>query len=140
MAEPKTKKNRVSVESFLESVEDEKRKTDSFAVHEMMKDITGDEGSMWGASIVGYGSYHYKYASGQEGDWMATGFSPRKNALTLYIMSGFDNYDSLLSQLGKFKTGKACLYIKKLEDVDHDVLKKLIRESYNWMTTKYPSK
>ena len=139
MAEPKTKKNTTSIEDFLNAVEDPKKREDSFAIHEIMKEVTGDEGSMWGASIVGYGSYHYVYASGQEGDWMATGFSPRKNALTLYVMSGFDNVDSYLSRLGKFKTGKACLYIKKLEDVDVNVLKELIRESYEWITTKYPS-
>lgn len=89
---------------------------------------------MWGKSIVGFGSYHYVYASGQEGDWMAIGFSPLKQSLTLYIMSGFKAYDELMSKLGKYKTGKSCLYIKSLEDVDEGVLKELIKESFEWMT------
>ena len=139
MAELKTKKNSASIESFLNTVDDVAKKEDSYKLHNIMQEITGDEGSMWGPSIVGYGSYHYKYASGQEGDWMATGFSPRKNALTVYIMSGFDRYDELMKKLGKFKTGKSCLYIKKLEDVDLDVLKELILESFNFIREKYPS-
>lgn len=84
---------------------------------------------MWGSSIVGFGDYHYKYESGREGDWFVTGFSPRKQNLTLYIMAGFDNYDQLLSRLGKYKTGKSCLYINKLDDVDLDVLKELVAQS-----------
>jgi hypothetical protein len=138
MAELKTKKNPASIEEFLSAVEDDKKREDSFKVHKLMQEVTGDEGSMWGPSIVGYGSYHYKYASGQEGDWMATGFSPRKNAITLYIMSGFDNYDHLLEKLGKFKTGKACLYVKKLEDIDREVLKELVKESVKFIQEKYP--
>ena len=96
----------------------------------MMVEITGEQPKMWGKSIVGYGSYHYKYASGQEGEWMATGFSPRKTALTLYIMGGFDKGNKLLEKLGKYKTGKSCLYIKKLEDINEDVLRKMIKTSY----------
>jgi hypothetical protein len=94
-----------------------------------MRDITGDEPAMWGTSIIGFGSYRYKYASGREGEWFLTGFSPRKQNLTLYIMSGFDNYDSLLSELGKYKTGKSCLYINKLDDVDMQTLRDLIEQS-----------
>jgi hypothetical protein len=94
-----------------------------------MREITGEEPAMWGSSIVGFGSYHYVYASGREGDWFLTGFAPRKQALTMYIMSGFSEYDELLEKLGKFKTGKACLYVKKLDDIHLPTLKKLIRQS-----------
>jgi len=129
MAELKTQKTRASVAKFLASIEDEKRRKDSRAVLKMMKEITGDKPEMWGPAIIGFGSYHYTYASGREGDWFLTGFSPRKQALTLYIMSGFSKYDALLKKLGKFKTGKACLYIKKLEDVHLPTLEELIRRS-----------
>jgi len=129
MAELKTKRNEGNVEAFLKSVPDEKKRQDSFAVLELMKQVTGKEPEMWGDSIVGFGSYHYKYASGREGDWFITGFSPRKQNLTLYIMSGFDEYDQLLNKLGKYSTGKSCLYIKKIEDVDVNVLKELVKRS-----------
>jgi hypothetical protein len=129
MAELKTQKTRASVAKFLASIEDEKKRKDSRAVLKMMKEITGDKPKMWGTAMIGFGSYHYKYASGKEGDWFLTGFSPRKQALTLYIMSGFSKYDALLKKLGKFKTGKACLYIKKLEDVHLPTLEELIRRS-----------
>ena len=129
MAEPKTQKTRESVAKFIASIEDDKRRKDSRAVLKMMKEITGDKPEMWGPAIIGFGSYHYTYASGREGDWFLTGFSPRKQALTLYIMSGFSKYDALLKKLGKFKTGKACLYIKKLEDVHLPTLEELIRRS-----------
>ena len=129
MAELKTQKTRASVAKFLASIEDEKRRKDSRAVLKMMKEITGDKPEMWGPAIIGFGSYHYTYASGREGDWFLTGFSPRKQALTLYIMSGFSKYDALLKKLGKFKTGKACLYIKKLEDIHLPTLEELIRRS-----------
>ena len=98
-----------------------------------MRQVTGEEPEMWGDSIVGFGSYHYKYASGREGDWFLVGFSPRKQNLTLYIMSGFDEYDQLLVKLGKHSTGKSCLYIKQIEDVDLDVLKKLVQKSVDYM-------
>ena len=94
-----------------------------------MKEVTGEEPKMWGDSIVGFGDYHYQYASGREGNWFLAGFSPRKQNLTLYIMAGFDNYDTLLSQLGKYKTGKSCLYINKIADVNLDVLKELVQQS-----------
>jgi hypothetical protein len=129
MAELKTQKNDASVEAFLNSVEDEKKRKDSFAIMELMKEVTGEEPTMWGTSIIGFGSYHFKYASGREGGWMVTGFSPRKQNLTLYIMSGIDHYDELMSNLGKYKTGKSCLYIKKIEDVDLDVLRELVKQS-----------
>ena len=129
MAELKTKRNKGDVEAFLNSVPDEKKRQDSFMVMELMKQVTGKEPEMWGDSIVGFGSYHYIYASGREGNWFLTGFSPRKQNLTLYIMSGFDEYDQLLNKLGKHSTGKSCLYIKKIEDVDVSVLKELVKRS-----------
>ncbi|HEX6385483.1 MAG TPA: DUF1801 domain-containing protein [Anaerolineae bacterium] len=129
MAEPKTRPNDESVEAFLNSVEDEKKREDAFALLELMKEVMGEEPVMWGDSIVGFGSYHYRYASGREGDSPLTGFSPRKRDLTLYIMAGFDQYDDLLERLGKFKTGKSCLYVKRLEDVNLDVLRELVRQS-----------
>ena len=129
MAELKTKKNKESVTQFLNGIEDEKRRKDAKAVLKMMKEITGEKPSMWGPSIVGFGHYHYKYASGRENDWFKVGFSPRKTALTLYLMTGFNRYQELMAKLGKYKTGKSCLYIKKLEDVDNDVLRELITES-----------
>lgn len=133
MAELKTTKNDKDPLAFLQSVENEKRKADSLVVMQMMEEITGEKPVMWGPSIVGFGSYHYKYASGHEGDWMITGFSPRKQALTLYIMPGFDRYENLMSQLGKYKTGKSCLYISKLEDVDKNILHELIAHSVKHM-------
>lgn len=122
---------------FLNSVENEKRKSDALVVLDLMKTITKLEPKMLGNSLVGFGSYHYKYASGREGDWPFTAFSPRKQNLTIYIMDGFQNHQDLLNQLGKYSTGKSCLYIKKLEDVDHKILEKLIISSFNRMNKKY---
>jgi hypothetical protein len=114
----KTKVNDASVTDFLNSVTDEQKRKDSLEILKIMKQITKEEPKMWGASIVGFGSYHYKGASGREGDWMLTGFSPRKQNLTLYLMHGFDEQKDLLKKLGKHKTSMGCLYIKKLDDVD----------------------
>lgn len=130
--ELKTKLNDGDVKEFLDSVENDKRRQDAFQMLDMMKSITGEDPKMWGSSIIGFGTYHYVYASGQEGDWMAAGFSPRKTALTLYIMAGFPRFEELMKDLGTYKTGKSCLYIKKLEDVNLDILKKLIKESYEF--------
>lgn len=129
MAELKTKPNDSSVEAFLNSVADPKKRQDSFAILDLMKKVTGAEPVMWGDSIIGFGDIHYRYASGREGDWFVTGFSPRAQNLTLYIMSGFEQYDELLAKLGKHKTGKSCLYIKKIEDIDQAVLEELVRQS-----------
>ena len=129
MAELKTKATRASVSTFLKSIADPQLREDAMAVAAMMKAVTKTEPRMWGTSIVGYGSQHYKYASGREGDWFRTGFSPRKNSLTLYITSSFEQYPDLMARLGKYKTGKACLYVKKLSDVDETVLRKLITQS-----------
>jgi len=133
----KTILNDGNVHEFINKVENEKRKTDSHQVLTLMKEITGEEPKMWGDSIVGFGKYHYKYDSGREGDMCMVGFSPRKTSLTVYIMPGFEKYDDLMQQLGKYKTGKSCLYIKKLEDVDLDILKTLINESFQYMDKKY---
>jgi hypothetical protein len=133
MSEPKTKKNDGDVRAFLNALPDERKRQDSLAILALMEEVTGEEAAMWGGSIVGFGSYHYVYASGREGDWPLTGFSPRKQALTVYITSGFDEYEDLLGRLGKYTTGKACLYIKRLSDVDQDALKLLVRRSAEHM-------
>ncbi len=133
MAELKTKINDKSVDDFLNSVPEEKKRKDSYTIKKIMEEITGEPAKMWGDSIVGFGSYHYKSKSGQEGDWMLTAFSPRKQSLTVYIMPGFERYEHLMDQLGKYKTGKSCLYIKKLEDVDMEVLKELVEVSVKHM-------
>lgn len=138
MAELKTKLNDGDVLAFLNAVEDEKRRADSMRALSLMKEISGEEAKMWGGSIVGFGSYHYEYASGRTGDWPLVGFSPRKQALTLYIMAGFSKYGSLMEKLGKYKTGKSCLYIKKWEDIDEDVLQELIKSSIDFLKSKYP--
>jgi len=132
-AELKTKLNDASVEGFLNSVKDEQTRADCFEILKIMKQVTKEEPKMWGSSIIGFGSYHYKGASGREGDWMLTGFSPRKQNLTLYLMGGFDTHVDLLKKLGKHKTSVGCLYVKKLEDVDVKVLKELIKKSFNTM-------
>lgn len=136
MTELKTKQNSASVIKFLDKVADIKKREDSFKVLELMKQITGEDPKMWGPSIVGFGTYHYIYESGREGDWFLTGFSPRKQDLTLYIMSGFKRYDELMHKLGRYKTGKACLYLKSLDDVDIKVLKNLISESVKYISKK----
>jgi len=133
MAELKTKVNDQSVAKFLGSVKEEQTRADCFAIMEMMKQATGAEPKMWGSSIVGFGSYHYKYESGREGDWFLTGFSPRKQSLTLYIMAGFEQYEELMKKLGKYKTGKSCLYVKKLAEVDQPTLRKLIQQSVKYL-------
>lgn len=131
--ELKTKLNDASVDDFINTVKDEQTRADCFEIAKIMKQVTKAEPKMWGTSIIGFGTYHYKGASGREGDWMLVGFSPRKQNLTLYIMAGFDRYDELLKKLGKFSTGKSCLYIKKLADIDKKVLKELVTESVKVM-------
>lgn len=138
MAELKTRQNDANVEEFLASVDNDRRREDSFEVLALMKRITGDEPRMWGTAIVGFGEYHYRYASGREGDMMRIGFSPRKQSLTLYVMPGFSSYEDLLSRLGKHRTGKSCLYVNKLADIDMGVLEQLIRSSLETMREKYP--
>lgn len=140
MAELKTRKTEASVDDFIAAVEDEQRRKDCKAVMAIMKRVTKSSPKMWGANIVGYGSYHYKYASGQEGDWPLVGLSPRKQNLTLYIMAGFDDYPELMAKLGKYKTGKSCLYLKRLADVDTAVLEKLVAASVKDMKEHYGRK
>ena len=128
-AELKTKVNDASVTKFLKSVDDEQKQKDCFEIVQMMKQATKAEPKMWGSSIIGFGSRRYKYASGREGDWMQIGFSPRKQNITLYLMLGSGRHTDLLKKLGKHSTGKGCLYIKRLSDVDIRVLKEMIKES-----------
>ena len=137
MAELKTKKNPADVSAFLASIEDEQQRKDCRELLVMMEELTGSKPSMWGSAIVGFGSYHYRYASGREGDWFLCGFSPRKHALSLYIMAGFKRHTELLAKLGKHKTGKSCLYVKKLDDIDRTVLRKLVRESVAYLRARY---
>jgi hypothetical protein len=125
----KTQKTDESVEDFLNAIPDEKKRKDSFAILELMMEVTGEEPKMWGTSIIGFGDLHYQYASGRQGDWFYTGFSPRKQNLTLYFSGGFDRLDELLKKLGKYKTGKGCLYINKLEDVDLPALREIVKQS-----------
>jgi hypothetical protein len=139
MSQNKTRPTTTSVTSFLDSAEDEIQRRDSHTLISIMKDITGEEPVMWGPSIIGFGSYHYKYDSGREGGMMLTGFSPRKQNLSLYIMAGFTKYEELLQNLGKHKTGKSCLYIKRLSEINTDVLMELIKASYNNYNHKYNS-
>ncbi len=131
MAELKTQKNSASVEDFINSVDGEVKKQDAYELLKMFTDATGEEAVMWGTSIIGFGQYHYKSErSTQEGDWPLAGFSPRKQSLTLYVLSDLEDYSDLLDKLGKHKASKACLYINKLSDVNADVLKELIERSY----------
>lgn len=133
MADLKTKATEASVTDFLDNVTSEDRRADCQRVLELMKEITGEQPKMWGPSMIGFGRYHYRYESGREGDWFLTGFSPRKANLTLYIMAGFERYDGLMGRLGKYKTGKSCLYLKRLSDVEEPVLRELIDESVKHM-------
>jgi len=137
MSDLKTTANEQSVQAFLESVENETKRANSFTILELMESVTGETPKMWGDTIVGFGSYRYKYATGREGDWFLAGFSPRKQNLTLYIMAGFEAYDALLGQLGKYKTGKSCLYINKLDDIDMEILKELVKQSVEHMKKAY---
>lgn len=140
MAENKTKPTTLSVTAFVNSIEDREKRADVKKVAAMMRRATGNRPRMWGTSIVGYGEYHYKYASGREGDFMITGYSPRKLALTVYIIAGFKSFDPLMKKLGKYKTGRSCLYIKRLSDVDEKTLERLIAGSVKYMRKNYPTK
>lgn len=136
-ANNKTYETEASVDDFLNSVENDQKRADCFQVKAWMESIIREPAKMWGSAIVGFGTYHFKYESGREGDFMKIGFSPRAQNLTLYIIPGFKRYPELMKKLGKYKTGKSCLYVKKLEDVDNDILQELITESINYMTNKY---
>lgn len=135
--ELKTKLNDASVEKFIKSVKDKKKQEDAFKLLDIFEKITGEKGKMWGSSIIGFGSYRYKYASGQEGDWMLTGFSPRKTNFSLYILGRNDKFRDLLNKLGKYKSAKSCLYVKSLDDIDLTILKSIIKESVSYMKKKH---
>ena len=138
MSDLKTRPTASSVDAFIDTLDDEHKRADCRNLARMMAEITGASGVMWGSSIVGFGSYHYRYASGREGDFFETGFSPRKRALTLYVMAGFSAYGDLLEGLGKYSVGKSCLYVKRLADVDPDVLREMLTQSVSYIRAKYP--
>lgn len=138
MAELKTKPTGVAVDAFLDAVPDPQRREDARKVRAMMERLSGEPAAMWGPSIVGFGTYHYKYDSGHEGDMARIGFSPRARELVLYVLGCFPRNQTLMDRLGKHKTGKSCLYIKRLADVDLDVLEELVAESLDYMREKYP--
>lgn len=131
MSELKTKRNNKNVLAFLNKIENDNKKRDCFAILDLIKEISGEDPKMWGDSIIGFGDYHYKYKSGREGDWFKVGFSPRKNNIVLYFMTYFKKSENILKRIGKYKTGKSCFYINKLEDINIDVLKELIQKSYD---------
>ncbi len=135
---PKTQKTDASVDDFLDAVEDEARRADCRAIQAMMEKATGEKAAMWGTAIVGFGSYHYVYASGTEGDWPLVGFSPRKRDLSLYLMGGFEEAAPRMKKLGPHKTGKSCLYLKSLDGIDLEVLEGLIGHSITQVRAMYP--
>lgn len=139
MYEQKTKETDNSVVEFIESVESPKKKEDAYKLLEIFSEVTGYEAKMWGPSIIGFGSYHYKYASGHEGDAPLVGFSPRKAKISLYFATGDNQRDEILQRFGKYTSGKACVYINKLADINIDVLKELIEQSVHFLKTKYPN-
>jgi hypothetical protein len=138
MADLKTQPSDASVDQFIQAVPDEQRRQDAVALLALMQRITQQEPQLWGGTMVGFGRYHYTYASGRSGTWFVTGFAPRKRETTVYIMPGFEPYAALLEQLGKHRLGKSCLYIKRLSDVDRQVLETLISQSVTDMAARYP--
>jgi hypothetical protein len=139
MAELKTKQNDSDINEFINSFADtEEKRKDSFELIKLMRDVTGYEPKMWGSSIIGFGTYHYKSErSRQEGDWLLVGFSPRKAAISLYVYTGAPEHEYLLEGLGKFKMGKACIYIKKFSDINQDALRRLIKETVGYLQSRY---
>lgn len=140
MAELKTKPTKASVTAFINSIDDTQKKSDAKKIATMMRTATGKRATMWGTQIVGFGTYYYTNTAGKHFEWPLTGFSPRKQALSVYIMPGFSRFDALMKKLGKYKNGKSCLYIKHLSDVDEQVLQKLINESVKRMRKAYETK
>ncbi len=136
-ANNKTVPTQLKVQDYLNAIEDPQRKEDCIRIHDMMKEITAREPKMWGTSIVGFGTYHYKYESGREGNMLMTGFSNRKQSITLYILGGLKKREQLLNKLGPYKTGKSCLYIKRLSDIDINVLAEMITEDFDHVRKKY---
>ena len=137
-AENKTKPTEIAVQDYIEHIDPERRHRDGLELLRLFGEVTGLQPRLWGASLIGYGSYHYKYESGREGDFFMTGFSPRKTSLVIYVMPGYGDYDALLSKLGKHKLGKSCLYINKLDDIDLSVLRQVILSGFEAMKAKYP--
>lgn len=137
MSQRKTMENSADVNAFLDAVENPRRRSDARQLLALMRKVTGAPPKMWGPSIVGFGKYHYRYASGREGESLRVGFSPRKQNLVIYIMPGFSDYGEILEQLGKFRTGRSCLYVNKLDDVDLVLLEQLVRESFREMKRRY---
>lgn len=139
-AQNKTQASDASVETFLSAVEPDRKREDSLKLDALFRRVTGWTPVMWGPSMIGYGSYHYRYESGREGDFLATGFAPRKANLSIHIMPGYQDYSAILARLGKHKIGKSCLYINKLADVDESVLEELIRQGLDDLAKMYPVK
>lgn len=137
MATLKTIQNDASVQQFIDKQDDISRRNDCLVMRRMMQEITGKRAKMWGTSIVGFGKYHYRYESGHEGEFFVTGFSPRKQDFTIYIMPGYSDYGHLLKKIGKHRIGKSCLYVKRLDDIDMDVLRQMISESVQEMKSLY---
>ncbi|MEJ2514965.1 MAG: DUF1801 domain-containing protein [Gammaproteobacteria bacterium] len=137
MAGQKTTPTDASVDAFVEATVEEARRGDAGTLLGMMSRITGEPPKMWGSSIIGFGSYHYRYASGREGDWMLTGFSPRKRDFSIYVMAGLDRYPELMKKLGRYRAGKSCLYVRRLADIDLHVLEELLERSVGWIRTTY---
>ncbi|MYL64532.1 DUF1801 domain-containing protein [Bacillus hwajinpoensis] len=140
MYELKTKETDNSVIEFIESVDHPKKREDGYRLLDLFTETTGYEAKLWGPSIIGFGSYHYKYATGHEGDAPLVGFSPRKAKISLYLAQGEPERENVLQRLGKHKTGKACVYVNKLDDVDLDVLKEMIRQSVDYLKKLYPER
>ena len=140
MAELKTRPSKASVRDFVNAIDDRQKRADAKKVAAMMREATGTRAKMWGSSIVGFGVYQYSNSAGKEFEWPITGFSPRKLALTIYIMPGFSHFGALMKKLGKYKTGKSCLYVKRLSDIDENVLQRLIDGSVKRMRKTYRTK
>lgn len=140
MAELKTRPTKASVSDFVNSIDDKQKRADAKRVATMMRKVTGKRAKMWGTSIVGFGAYQYTNTAGKNFEWPVTGFSPRKQALTIYIMPGFSHFDSFMKKLGRYTTGKSCLYIKRLSDIDEKVLQQLIDGSVKRMRATYKTK
>ena len=140
MSSNKTVENDETVEDFINAIDNEQKRKDSWEMIALMREITGAEPRMWGSSMVGFGQYHYKYASGREGDSFITGFSPRKTALTVYVMPGFGDYAGQMAKLGPHRTGKSCLYLRSLNAIDREVLEEIIQDSVNVMRKRYVCK
>jgi hypothetical protein len=140
MAELKTKPTKASVKTFIDGIEDDQKRADARKIAAMMRRATGSRAKLWGTSIVGYGSYKYTDAKGEEHEFMLTGFSPRKQAISVYVIPGFSSFERLMAKLGKHKTGKSCLYIKRLSDVNEKILQQLIGRSVQLMRKKYETR